>query len=55
MVSSKRFLCGAEGSFEKYDRLAFTFAENADKKGVTERMNLPWVLCRGGCWRAEGY
>jgi TPR repeat protein len=34
MVLSKWFLCGAEGSFEKDEALAFTFAEKAARKGL---------------------
>jgi TPR repeat protein len=34
MALSKWFLCGAEGSFEKDETLAFTFAEKAAKKGL---------------------
>ncbi len=34
MALSKWFLCGAEGSFEKDEALAFTFAEKAARKGL---------------------
>jgi len=34
MALSKWFLCGAEGSFEKDEGLAFTFAEKAARKGL---------------------
>lgn len=34
MALSKWFLCGAEGSFEKDENLAFTFADKAAKKGL---------------------
>jgi len=34
MALSKWFLCGADGSFEKDESLAFTFAEKAAKKGL---------------------
>jgi hypothetical protein len=35
MALSKWFLCGAEGSFEKDEGLAFTFAEKAAKRGLS--------------------
>ena len=35
MVLSKWFLCGAEGSFEKDKGLAFTFAENVARNGLS--------------------
>lgn len=34
MALSKWFLCGAEGSFEKDEGLAYTFAEKAARKGL---------------------
>lgn len=34
MALSKWFLCGAEGSFEKDEALAFTFSEKAARKGL---------------------
>ncbi|KZS98298.1 HCP-like protein [Sistotremastrum niveocremeum HHB9708] len=34
MALSKWFLCGAEGSFDKDERLAYTFAEKAARKGL---------------------
>ncbi|EIW78742.1 HCP-like protein [Coniophora puteana RWD-64-598 SS2] len=34
MALSKWFLCGAEGSFDKDEGLAFTFAEKAARKGL---------------------
>lgn len=34
MALSKWFLCGAEGSFEKDEALAYTFAEKAARKGL---------------------
>ncbi|THH17549.1 hypothetical protein EW146_g3272 [Bondarzewia mesenterica] len=34
MVLGKWFLCGAEGSFDKDEALAFTFAEKAARKGL---------------------
>lgn len=35
MALSKWFLCGADGSFEKDEGLAFTFAEKAARKGLS--------------------
>jgi TPR repeat protein len=34
MALSKWFLCGAHGSFEKDEGLAFTFADKAARKGL---------------------
>ena len=34
MALSKWFLCGAEGSFDKDESLAYTFAEKAARKGL---------------------